>query len=119
MTRIGLLLALAPLSLASCGLMNSTKETARVRVVHASPDAPAVDVVVENGPTLFDAVQFRGVGDYQSVSSDSYTLDVLLDSNGVLALKVPNVTLEPNTNYTIFAIGLAGDASLAALPVVD
>jgi hypothetical protein len=90
-----------------------------VRFVHASPDAPAVDVAVEDGPTLFDAIEFRQAGDYQQVDSASYTLDVLLDGNGALALKVPDVTLDSDTNYTIFAIGLAQDSSLAALPVVD
>jgi hypothetical protein len=32
---------------------------------------------------------------------------------------VPGVTLRSGTNYTIFAVGLLSNGTLAALPVVD
>jgi hypothetical protein len=90
-----------------------------VRFVHASPDAPAVDVLVASGPTLFSATAFRGFAGYSAVANGNYDLEVRLTSDNSLALSVPGVQLDSSTNYTIFAIGLAGNATLAALPVVD
>jgi hypothetical protein len=92
---------------------------AHVRFVHASPDAPAVDVVVAGGSTLFSSVTFRESAGYALVPAGTYDLEVRLSSNDALALAVPNVMLGSGANYSIFAIGLAGDASLDALPAVD
>ena len=93
---------------------------AHIRFVHASPDAPTVNIRVANGgPTLFENVTFRGIADYIGVGSATYDLEVVLTSNGDVALTVPAVVLNSSTNYTIFAIGLAGNGTLAALPVVD
>jgi hypothetical protein len=91
-----------------------------VRFVHASPDAPAVDIQVANGgPTLFTGTSFRQFAGYSQVGSGMYDLEVRLTSNDALALAVPGVQLNGSTNTTIFAIGLAGDGSLEALPVTD
>ena len=98
----------------------STNGDAHVRFVHTSPDAPAVNIrVVNGGPTLFTNVPFRGIAEYIGVGSASYDLEVALTSDGTVVLTVPAVVLNSSTNYTIFAIGLAGDGTLAALPVVD
>lgn len=98
----------------------STNGDAHVRFVHTSPDAPAVNIRVANGgPTLFTNVPFRGIAEYIGVGSASYDLEVALTSDGTVVLTVPAVVLNSSTNYTIFAIGLAGDGTLAALPVVD
>ena len=93
---------------------------AHVRFVHTGPDAPNVNIRVANGgPTLFENVPFRGIADYIGVGSATYDLEVVLTNNGTVALTVPAVVLNSSTNYTIFAIGLAGNGTLAALPVVD
>lgn len=93
---------------------------AHVRFVHTGPDAPNVNIRVANGgPTLFENVPFRGIADYIGVGSATYDLEVVLTSSGMVALVVPAVVLNSSTNYTIFAIGLAGNGTLAALPVVD
>ena len=76
----------------------------------------SVDVQVAGGtPVLFDAVQFRDVEDFQSVTADTYDLEVALDSNGAVALSLPNTTLPDGAIITVFAVGLAGDSSLDAL----
>jgi hypothetical protein len=90
-----------------------------VRFVHASPDAPAVDVQVAGGPKIFTGTTFRDFAGYSQVDAGMYDLEVRLTSSNALALSVPGVTLNGATNVTIFAIGLAGDGSLEALPVVD
>ena len=90
-----------------------------VRFVHASPDAPAVDIAVKGGPVLFSNVAFKGVGDYLPVDAGTYDLEVRLAGTTTVALEVPGVKLDAQTVYTIFAMGLAGDGSLTAVPSVD
>lgn len=93
--------------------------TAQVRFVHASADAPAVNVGVTSGATLFSDVEFREASTYLSVDQGTYDLSVLISANGTEVLQVNGQTLNAGVNYTVFAIGLAGDGTLSALPVVD
>lgn len=58
-----------------------------VRLVHASPDAPAVDVVGNDGAMeLFENVSFGTATNYVALPAGSYALDVLpaADGNGEL-----------------------------------
>jgi len=115
----GLLSDIMPIVLEDDRTLPAAGQT-HVRFVHASPDAPAVDVQVANGgPKLFTDTPFRQFAGYAPVGAGTYDLEVRVTSNDALALSVPGVTLNGATNVTIFAIGLAGDGSLAALPVVD
>lgn len=92
---------------------------AKVRFVHASPDAPAVDVAVRNGSILFPNVAFRGFLGYGSVPPGTYDLDVRLAGRSDVALPVDGVSLQAGRNYTVFAVGRNANNSLAALAVVD
>jgi uncharacterized surface protein with fasciclin (FAS1) repeats len=93
--------------------------SARVRFVHSSADAPAVNVGVASGPTLFSDVEFREASTYLSVDAGTYDLSVQVAANGTEVLQVNGQSLTAGVNYTVFAIGLAGDGTLSALPVVD
>lgn len=93
---------------------------AHVRFVHASPDAPAVDIAVQGGPTLFSNIAFKQVGDYLPVDAGTYDLEVRLAGTDTVALTVPDLTLNDGTVYTVFAMGLAGgEPALMAVPSVD
>ena len=94
---------------------------AHVRFVHASPDAPAVDIAVAGGgPVLFGNIPFKGVGDYLPVDAGTYNLEVRVAGTETVALSVPGLRLEDGVVYTIFAMGLAGgEPALAAVPSVD
>ena len=94
---------------------------AHVRFVHASPDAPAVDIAVAGGgPVLFADIPFKGVGEYLPVDAGTYDLEVRVAGTDTVALSVPGVALNDGTVYTIFAMGLAGgEPMLAAVPSVD
>lgn len=93
---------------------------AHVRFVHASPDAPAVDIAVKGGPVLFSNIAFKGVGDYTPVDAGTYDLEVRLAGTDTVALDVPGVNLTGQTVYTIFAMGLAGgEPALTAVPSAD
>jgi hypothetical protein len=89
---------------------------AHVRFVHASPDAPAVDVAVKGGPVIFSNVVFKGVGDYTPVDAGTYNLEVRLAGTNTVALDLPNIKLDAGTVYTAFAMGLAaGEPALTAV----
>lgn len=93
---------------------------AHVRFVHASPDAPAVDIAVTGGPVLFANVPFKGVGDYLPVDAGTYDLEARAAGTTTVALSVPGVALEEGKVYTIFAMGLlSGEPALTAVPSVD
>lgn len=93
---------------------------AHVRFVHASPDAPAVDIAVKGGPVVFSNVAFKGIGSYAPVDAGTYDLEVRLAGTNTVALAVPGVKLNAGTVYTIFAMGLAGgQPSLQAVASAD
>jgi hypothetical protein len=66
MKRLALVSAALLLVLATAGTALAQDEMARVRVVHASPDAPAVDVLV-NDNVAFSNVPFTEISDYASL----------------------------------------------------
>jgi hypothetical protein len=116
---VGMLANIEPLVLVD---NNSTpaEGKAHVRFVHASPDAPAVDIAVKGGPVLFSNIAFKGIGDYLPVDAGTYDLEVRLAGTDTVALEVPGVSLTAQTVYTVFAMGLAsGEPALTAVPSAD
>lgn len=95
---------------------------ARIRFIHASPDAPAVDITLTDGTVLFGNVAFRNSGGYISVPGGVYDLQVRLAGTSDVVLSVPGLAVSNNTVSTVFAMGLvggSGDQALQAVPVVD
>lgn len=91
-----------------------------VRFVHASPDAPAVDIAVKSGPVLFASISFKEFGAYLPVDAGTYDLEVRLAGTEDVVLDVPGVALAPGGIYTVFAMGLAGGApALEAVASLD
>ena len=93
---------------------------AHVRFVHASPDAPAVDIAVTGGPVLFGGIPFKGVGDYLPVDAGTYNLEARVSGTDTVALSLPGITLEEGKVYTVYAMGFAaGTPALTAVISVD
>jgi hypothetical protein len=90
---------------------------ARVRVVHNSPDAPAVDVAVADGPVLFSNIAFPDATDFAEVDAGTYDLEVRPAGTDDVALALDGVALEAGTVYDVFAIGALADGTLQALPL--
>jgi hypothetical protein len=83
------------------------EDTARVRAVHVSPDAPAVDITASStGDTLFNGVGFSGSG-YTEVPANDYTLQIRGDteSNDGEVVADFDVSLNGGQVYTAFAAG--------------
>jgi hypothetical protein len=92
-------------------------EEARIRVIHTSPDAPAVDVAVAGGDVLIENLAFPDASGFLVVPSGAYDLEVRPTGTEDVALDLPGVALEAGMVYDVFAIGLAGDGSLRVLVV--
>jgi hypothetical protein len=91
---------------------------AHVRLIHASPDAPAVDVVVAGTNTkVFSNVAFKGVGAYTPVPAGTYNLDVKVTSTGQTVKSITGLSLSDRSVYTVVATGPA--SALQVLPVED
>src|SRR5688500_2146354 len=93
---------------------------ARLRVVHASPDTPAVDVAVKGGPVLVSNLAYPNATDYLTV--DKMTVDVEIRAAGTetVALAVPGFALEEGKSYSVYALGLLnGTPALPVLPTAD
>jgi len=94
---------------------------AKVRFVHASPNAPAVDVSVTGAAEpLFTNVAFKNASSYQTVDAGTVNLQVSPTGTSNVVLTLPSITLNDGTVYTIYAVGLAGgQPPLQALIAVE
>jgi hypothetical protein len=92
---------------------------AHVRFIHASPDAPRVNIAVRDGPTLFRRAKFRSATDYEQVDAGQYDIDVTPTGSDEAALSLPGLTFDGGSAYTAIAIGLAGDGTLDAVLIED
>ena len=97
----------------------SIDDRTQVRFVHASPDAPAVDVRVVDGPTLFHNVAFGEASDYIGVDAGTYDVDVLPTGSDDPALSLSDVNLPDGQTVTAVATGYVDDGSLDTTFVTD
>lgn len=105
---------------------DSVPQFANLRVLHLSPDAPAVSVFGRatgapnsSAQRLVEALAFTNSTGYLKVSPAAYDLDVTPAAAPVRqsALSVEDVALEGLTFYTVTAFDTL--ANLQALPLVD
>lgn len=89
---------------------------ARLRVVHNSPDAPNVDVIVNGGVALAN-VPFGAISDYLSVPGGAY--DVKVSPAGAAATGPyvidADVVLTAGMDYTVIASGVLAEIYPAVL----
>jgi hypothetical protein len=90
------------LALSSCALFSQS----RVRVVHASPDAPAVDIYVD-GQKALEGIPFGDYSDYATVNSGQRNLQVFVGGTMTKVAEV-NPNLSPGQDYSVVASGFAG-----------
>ena len=82
--------------------------TTSIRLVHAAPDAPAVDVTVEGADvTLFDDVAFGEASDYAMPEAGDYTIEVraATENDDGDVVTTFDVSLPAGAVVTVFAVG--------------
>jgi hypothetical protein len=85
---------------------------AMVRVVHASPDAPNVDIWVD-GETVLTDVPFTAVSDYLALPAGDYEIAVSATGDTTPVIGPVSLTFEAGTRTTIAAHGLLADITAA------
>src|SRR5215217_5261216 len=100
-------------------LRSPASGNAKVRVVHASPDAGPVDVIPRGGEVLVSGLRFPDASPYAEVPAGTYTLDVNAAGTKKTALTVPGATLASGGVYSAFAVGTVYADSLNVLLVQD
>ncbi|NWF85170.1 MAG: DUF4397 domain-containing protein [Bryobacteraceae bacterium] len=97
-----ILLSIAVLA-AATGLASA--QNGRVRVVHASPDAPAVDIYVNAGKVL-ENLPFREYSEYLSVPAGTYNVEIKVTGTDTV-VKALSLPVSANRDYTAIAVGYA------------
>jgi hypothetical protein len=85
---------------------------AKIRFVHASPDAPAVDIKLNSGdgPTVFSNTAFKGITDYASVDAGSYTFVVTATGSTDEVVRFNPISVTAGNVYTVVAHGTLSSA---------
>lgn len=91
-----------------------------IRFIHLSPNAPAVDIQFSDGTKVFNNVGFKDITNYACIPSGTYTFTVSPTGTENTMLTIPNVRLDPNNYYTIYAVGQVGKTpELEAMVVIE
>ncbi|MCP3032100.1 DUF4397 domain-containing protein [Halobacillus sp. A1] len=96
-------------------LADDHEEMAKVRVLHASPDAPGVDVFV-NDEAVVEGAEFKDATDYLELPAGDHTVDIYAagtmgDEDPVLSSEV---SVESGQAYTVAAVNTLENLQLEA-----
>jgi hypothetical protein len=84
---------------------NLDDDEARVRAIHASPDAPGVDVTVDDDAlTVFDGVEYGESSGYAVVTAGEYDIEIRPAGGGEPVFET-TASLSAGSTYTVFAVG--------------
>ena len=96
-----------------------TADGSQVRVVHYSFDAPAVDIAPDGGDALITDLAFPNDTGYIDLPAGAYDLEIRAAGTDTVAFDIPELTLDPGTSYSVFAVGGLADGSFTVVPAVD
>lgn len=91
--------------------------TAKVRIIHASPDAPAVDILLDGNKAL-ENVSYKTASKYLPVPPGTHQLKVVPTGQQSAVIDT-SIMLAPGQSYTALAVGLTKDSSLKPLLLND
>ncbi|MBU8878938.1 DUF4397 domain-containing protein [Bacillus sp. FJAT-29790] len=90
----------------------------KVRFIHLSPDASAVDIAVKNGDVIFPQVSFRHATGYLGLSPMIVNLEARAAGTTDAVLTMPPIQFKPNEGYSILMIGsVKGEPALEAFVI--
>lgn len=94
--------------------------SSRLRVVHAAPDAPAIDVShmaddIATKPVA--GLRYSDASASAVTAAGTYRVEVAVSGSGEEVLFLPDVTFERDTVYSLYATGLVCDGTLSVLPI--
>ncbi|OIJ14028.1 hypothetical protein BKP35_07430 [Anaerobacillus arseniciselenatis] len=93
---------------------NNNNQRAKVRVLHASPDAPRVDIYV-NGEKTFENMMYYQISPYMDLQAGSYEIEVYPAGQTNDAVLSENVRVGAGKHYTIAAADRLEDLRLVVV----
>jgi hypothetical protein len=116
LSKSALLIAASSLALVACDTTDSDSDTgsASIRVLHASPDAPAVNVYLDDAMTpTIDTLDYGASSGFATVDEATYNVDVygILASGADTADAVitADLAFDDDTRYTVVAVDSVAD----------
>ena len=95
------------------------ENTAYIRAAHLSPNAPAVDVRIDNR-TIANNASYKNISRYMPVDPETYNINVFQAGTNNNVLRKANVVIQPGFYYTIYVLGLVNEEPpLQAIVPVD
>jgi hypothetical protein len=80
-------------------------DQARLRVVHVSPDAGGVSIVLNEGEPTFEGIGFESFTDAVILDADTYDVQVIQDDGDNVLFRSEELTLEAGMVYDLIAAG--------------
>ena len=103
-TRIVVAIGIVALAIAPALAQNGNGSNAQVRVAHLSPDAPPVDVIVNDAITAFVGTEFGEIRDYESLPAGEYNVKVVPSGLTAPVVIEADLNLFYNRDYTVVAV---------------
>lgn len=94
----------------------SAQQGAGVRIVHASPDAPAVDIYV-NGAKVLENLPFREYSEYLTLPAGTYTVEIKVTGTNTV-VKQLSLPVQAGKDYTAIAVGYAASGKTPGFDVM-
>jgi hypothetical protein len=91
-----------------------------LRVLHASPDAPKVNVIVD-GDAVLEGVDYKTGSAFRDLDEGSYDIAVegIIPGGNATVIDLPDTNLDGDTDYSVIAVGKVGDATLEPLVIAN
>lgn len=97
--------------------MQQTYQMSFIRILHASPDAPAVDIYANNN-LIAEGLSYKQMTNYLPLVPGNYQIQVFPEGNQMNAVIDTNITIPPDSAFTVAAAGELADISLMPIPEI-
>ena len=92
---------------------------ALVRVVHAAPDAPAIDLVAGEGEALsFENIAYRSASDFMEIPAGDTSFELMATGEDEVLASVSNVNFREGRVYTIVVRAPSSDTNDLSVQIV-
>ncbi|WP_157800963.1 DUF4397 domain-containing protein [Bacillus solitudinis] len=98
---------------AGSGYAKEAESDSLVRFVHASPDAPHIDIYA-NDELILEAFSYSDVSEYFRVPAGTHTIEFHSEETDTTVI-LEEITVEENTHYTLAAIGELEEITLTSM----
>jgi len=111
--------SVAILPLSDNNWLTSDGNKVKVRFIHGSPDAPAVNVEGNGVGDVFNNISFKSIGNYVTTTAGPFTLTVKTTDDPSKVVLISTLDLQAGKVYSVFVVGEVTGGGLATVVAVD